>query len=72
MHPNKAIQMAETWTKGLKEEALNQEMPIWHMVKSLLDHVKQQNKDIEELTAAVQLLFRQNQRLREAQEKEEQ
>jgi cell division protein FtsB len=66
MTPAKAIHMAETWTKDLEQDAKEIGMPIWEMVKALLDHTKQQHKDIEELTAAVQLLFRQNKRLQEA------
>jgi len=63
MTPEDAIEMARSWTKGLKEEGIGQRMPIWHMVKALLDHNERQAKDVKELTLACQLLLRENNRL---------
>lgn len=60
MTPDQAIAMARTWTKDMKDEGISHQMPIWQMVKALLDHIQQQSKDINELTLACQVLLRAN------------
>lgn len=65
MTPGKAIQMAETWTRDMKEDASSQGMPFFEMVRALLDHIAQQGKDIQELTLACQLLLRENHRIKD-------
>lgn len=72
MTPEEAIKMARTWTKDMKDEGFSHQMPIWVMVKTLLDHIDQQSqdierrtKDVEELTLACQTLLRGNRRLQD-------
>jgi hypothetical protein len=65
MTPNKAITMAESWTRDMKEDASHQPLPFFEMVRALLDHIAQQGKDIQELTLACQLLLRENKRIRD-------
>lgn len=65
MTPEEAIKMAQTWTKDMKDEGLSHQMPIWVMVKTLLDHIDRQSQDIEELTLACQTLLRGNRRLQD-------
>lgn len=59
---DEALKMAETWTKDLKSEKLDT-FPIWEMVKALMDHTKQQEKDIKQLTNAVRAGMTRNKEL---------
>lgn len=65
MTPEEAIKMARTWTKDMKDEGISHQMPIWTMVKTLLDHCERQRQDIAELTLACQTLLRGNRRLQD-------
>jgi hypothetical protein len=66
MTVTEAIQMAESWTKDMKEEGISHQMPIWIMVKTLLDHIDRQSKDITELTFACRSLLIENRRRQDA------
>jgi uncharacterized protein YoxC len=72
MTPAEAIQFAETWTKDMRAEAKETDMPLFHAMKALLDHTRRQSqdidrmtKDVEELTLACQTLLRGNRRLQD-------
>jgi len=62
MNIQQAIKMAETWTTDLKREGQDA-FPIWEMVATLLNHVKQQEKDIKHLTDAVRASMVRNKEL---------
>lgn len=62
MNISEAIKMARSWTKDMKDEGISNQMPLWEMVRALLDHIDRQGKDIEELTLACRVLFRENRR----------
>lgn len=61
MNPLEAIKIAESWTHDLRVDG--PEMPLFSAMKALLDHVKRQDKDIEELTQACRVLFKRNKEL---------
>lgn len=63
MTPAKAMQLAEQWTHDMSQDRPLDKMPLFDALKTLLDHCRQQGKDIEELTNACQVLFRENKRL---------
>jgi hypothetical protein len=58
-----AINMAESWVKDRKSEEGYLHLPLFETLQTLLDHVRQQSKDIEELTTACRVLFRRNKEL---------
>ena len=60
----KAIAMAQAWTADMKDEGVSYQMPLWQMVRALLDHIDRQQQDIQELTLACQVLLRENKRRR--------
>lgn len=60
MNIQEAIKMAEQWTKDLRQDDGNE---FFHMVRALLDHIQLQNKDIEELSDALRIIFRRNREL---------
>jgi hypothetical protein len=69
MTPHEAIMMAKKWTADMKDEGISTQGHInptdihWVMVKTLVDLVEQQRKDVDEITAACQLLLRNNKEL---------
>jgi hypothetical protein len=63
-----AIAMAEKWTKDLGKDP-TEDVFVYTVMQSLLAHIRTQSKDIEGLTVACQLLFRENRRLRDALDK---
>ena len=63
MSPHEAIKMAQIWTADLEQEGIGEQMPLWHMIKTLLSHIELQGKDVHELTLACQVLLRENKRL---------
>lgn len=58
-----AISKVENWTKGMGPDKDYRHVPLFDAMKTLLDHVHQQRKDIEELTTACRVLFRRNKEL---------
>jgi len=64
MSPKDAMRLAEQWTHDMSQDRPLDKMPLFDALKTLLDHCRQQGKDIEELTNACQVLFRENNRLR--------
>ena len=63
MDISEAIALAEKWTHDMPRERPLDKMPLFNALKTLLDHTRQQSKDIEELTLAVRVLFRRNREL---------
>lgn len=60
-----AMRLAEQWTHDMSQDRPIEQMPLFDALKTLLDHCRQQGKDIEELTNACQVLFRENRRLQD-------
>jgi len=58
-----AISKVENWTEDMSPGQDNRYLPLFDAMKTLLDHVHQQRKDIEELTTACRVLFRRNKEL---------
>lgn len=63
MTPTEAIAMAEKWTSDMKPDRDYQHIPLFDAMRTLLDHIAQQRKDIEELTQACRVVFRRNREL---------
>jgi len=63
MTPNEAIAMAQKWTSDMQPDRDYTNIPLFDAMKTLLDHIAQQRKDIEELTTACKVLFRRNKEL---------
>jgi len=63
MTPQEAMKLAESWTRDMQPTRDYTHMPLFDAMRTLLDHVRQQNKDIEELTQACRVLFRRNKEL---------
>lgn len=54
---------AEGWVEEMKSSPGHLHLPLYETVVALLDHTRQQSKDIEELTTACRVLFRRNKEL---------
>lgn len=63
-----AIALAEKWTKDLAKGP-HEDIFAYTLMESLLAHIRTQSKDIESLTIACRMLFRENRRLRDALDK---
>ena len=63
MTPNEAIAMAQKWTADMRPDRDYQSIPLFDAMKTLLDHIGQQRKDIEELTNACRVLLKRNKEL---------
>lgn len=63
MTPNEAIAMAQKWTADMRSDRDYQNIPLFDAMKTLLDHIGQQRKDIEELTNACRVLLKRNKEL---------
>ena len=70
MSPQEAIKFAESWTRDMRNDPDSEQLAFFHAMKGLLGHIETQRKDIESLTVACQLLFRENKRLRDALDKD--
>jgi len=64
MTPTEAMALADKWTHDMKADQDYQHIPLFDAMRTLLDHCRVQDKDIKELTSACQILFRENNRLR--------
>ena len=65
MTPKDAMRLAEQWTHDMSQDRPLDKMPLFDALKTLLDHCRQQGKDIEELTLACRVLLRENRRLQD-------
>lgn len=63
MTPSEAIALAEKWTHDMSPDRDYEHVPLFNALRVLLDHTRQQSKDIEELTLACRVLFRRNREL---------
>lgn len=63
MDISEAIALAEKWTSDMTADKDYRHIPLFDAMKTLLDRIRQQSKDIEELTLAVRVLFRRNREL---------
>jgi hypothetical protein len=63
MTPTEAMALAEKWTYDMKRDQDYSKVPLFDAMRTLLDHCRQQSKDIEELTIACRVLFRRNKEL---------
>jgi polyhydroxyalkanoate synthesis regulator phasin len=63
MNLQEAMRLAESWTRDMQPTRDYTHIPLFDAMRTLLDHVRQQNKDIEELTQACRVLFRRNKEL---------
>ena len=63
MKLQEALSMAEKWTSDMAADRDYRHIPLFDAMKTMLDHIRQQSKDIEELTFAVRVLFRRNREL---------
>lgn len=63
MDISEAIALAEKWTADMTADKDYRHIPLFDAMKTLLDRIRQQSKDIEELTLAVRVLFRRNREL---------
>lgn len=63
MKLQEALSMAEKWTADMAADKDYRHIPLFDAMKTLLDHARQQSKDIEELTLAIRVLFRRNREL---------
>lgn len=63
-----AIALAEKWTKDLGKNP-TEDVFVYTVMQSLLAHIRTQSKDIDSLTIACRMLFRENRRLRDALDK---
>ena len=62
MTPAEAIALAEKWTAGPPDQDLSK-MPLFDAMRTLLAHIDQQAKDVDNLTQACRVLFRRNKEL---------
>lgn len=58
-----AVDRAESWIRDRKSEEGYIHLPLFDTIQTLLDRIRQQSKDIEELTTACRVLFRRNKEL---------
>ena len=63
MKLQEALSMAEKWTSDMAADRDYRHIPLFDAMKTMLDHIRQQSKDIEELTLATRVLFRRNKEL---------
>ena len=63
MTPAEAIALAQKWTSDMQSDRDYTNIPLFDAMKTMLDHIAQQRKDIEELTQACRVLFRRNKEL---------
>lgn len=63
-----AIALAEKWTQDLGKQP-EEDVFVYTLMESLLAHIRTQSKDIDALTIACRMLFRENRRLRDALDK---
>jgi len=63
MTPKKAMQLAEQWTHDMEKDRPLDKMPLFDALKTLLDHCRVQDKDIEDLTNACRVLLKRNKEL---------